>query len=120
MNVGIKGYSDKSYKTSGALSSAPVFRNISTLFGLEYMLILQLISSRGNEADIIKVAKAVSNISPAIPVQVMRFIPFGDAPIELEPSIGEAENLCTVLRGPVNYCLSLQFSRYGIIEYILS
>ena len=103
VNVGIKGYSDKSYKTSGALSSAPVFRNISRLFEMGVHVETSVVYSRGNEDDIIKVAKAVSNISPAIPVQVMRFIPFGDAPIELEPSMGEAENLCTVLREHVNY-----------------
>jgi len=98
MNVGIKGYSDNSYKTCGAPSSAPVLRNISRLFDMGVHVETSVVYSRGNEDEMIKVAKAISDISPAIPVQVMRFLPLGDAPLELEPSIGEAESLCTDLR----------------------
>ena len=103
VNVGIKGYSDKSYINCGVPSSAPVFRNISRLFDMGVHVETSVVYSRGNEDDVIKVAEAVSDISPTIPVQVMRFIPFGDAPIELEPSVGEAENLCTALRKHVDY-----------------
>lgn len=103
MNVGIKGHSDRSYINCGVPSSAPVFRNISRLFDMGVHVETSVVYCRGNEEDVIKVAEAVSDISPTIPVQVMRFIPFGDAPIELEPSIGEAESLCTSLRGHVDH-----------------
>ena len=103
MNVGIKGYSDRSYRSCGVPSSAPVFRNISRLFDMGVHVEISVVYSRGNEEDMIKVAEAVSDISPTIPVQVMRFIPFGDAPIELEPSIGEAESLCTSLRKHIDH-----------------
>lgn len=103
MNVGIKGYSDRSYISCGVPSSAPVFRNISRLFDMGVHVETSVVYSRGNEEDVIKVAEAVSDISPTIPVQVMRFIPFGDTPIELEPSAGEAESLCTSLRKYVDY-----------------
>ncbi|AKB16967.1 MULTISPECIES: radical SAM protein [unclassified Methanosarcina] len=103
MNVGIKGYSDKSYISCGVPSSAPVFRNISRLFDMGVHVETSVVYSWGNETDVIKVAEMVSDISPTIPVQVMRFIPFGDAPIELEPSVGEAESLCADLRKYVDY-----------------
>ena len=57
-----------------------------------------IIYSKGNENEVIQVAEAVSDISPTIPLQVMRFLPFGYASITLEPSIGEAEKLCASLR----------------------
>ncbi len=103
MNVGIKGHSDRSYINCGVPSSAPVFRNISRLFDMGVHVETSVVYCRGNEEDVIKVAEAVSDISSSIPVQVMRFIPFGDALIELEPSIGEAESLCTSLRKYVDH-----------------
>lgn len=103
VNVGIKGYSDNSYINCGVPSSEPVFRNIAQLFDMGVHVETSVVYSRGNEDDVRKVAEAVSDISPTIPVQVMRFIPFGDAPLELEPSAGEAENLCTSLRKHVDY-----------------
>jgi len=103
VNIGIKGYSDKSYINCGVPSSYPVFRNISRLFDMGVHVETSVVYSRGNEDEVIRVAEEVSDISPAIPVQVMRFIPFGDAPIELEPSIGEAESLCDALRKYVDY-----------------
>lgn len=98
VNVGIKGYSDRGYKNCGVSSSAPVFRNISRLFDMGVHVETSVAYSKGNEDDIIKVAEAVSNISSTIPLHVMRFLPFGYAPIELEPSVGEAEKICFDLR----------------------
>jgi pyruvate-formate lyase-activating enzyme len=103
MQVGIKGYSDRSYRTCGVPSSAPVFRNISQLFNMGVHVEASVVYSKGNEKEIIQVAKAISDISPTIPIQVMRFLPFGYAPIKLEPSVGEAEKLCVTLRRHVDY-----------------
>ncbi len=103
VNVGIKGYSDRSYITCGVPSSAPVFRNISRLYEMGVHIETSIVHSEGSEKDLIQVAEAVSNISPNIPMHVMRFLPFGYAPIELEPSVGEAEKLCITLRKHLNY-----------------
>jgi len=98
VNVGIKGYSDRSYRNCGVTSSAPVFRNISRLFDMGVHVETSVAYSKGNEDDVIKVAEAVSDISSTIPLHVMRFLPFGYAPIELEPSVGDAEKICFDLR----------------------
>ncbi|MDY0386218.1 MAG: radical SAM protein [Methanolobus sp.] len=98
VNVGVKGFSNKSYRMCGVPSSKPVFRNISDLLDMGVHVETSVVYSRGNEADVLKVASVLSEISPSIPLQVMRFIPFGTAPLKLEPSIGEAESLCNNLR----------------------
>lgn len=103
MNVGIKGYSNRAYRTCGVTSSIPVFRNIAMLFEMGVHIEISLVYYRGNEDDVVQVAKTLSEVSPTIPIQLMRFIPFGDAPIELEPSIGEAERICKILREYVDH-----------------
>lgn len=103
VNVGIKGYSNRSYMACGVPSPEPVFRNISRLFDMEVHVETSVVYSKGNEEEVIKAAEAVSEVSPTIPLQVMRFLPFGYAPMELEPSIGEAEKLCSALRKHVDY-----------------
>lgn len=103
MNVGIKGYSDISYISCGAPSAAPVYRNISRLHEMGVHIETSVVYSKGNEKDLIKVSETLSNVSPNIPMHVMRFLPFGYSPIELEPSIGEAEKLCISLHEHLNY-----------------
>lgn len=103
VNVGIKGYSNKSYISCGVSSSEPVFRNISRLFDMGVHVEASVVYSKGNEDEVIKVAEAVSDISSTIPLHIMRFLPFGYAPIELEPSVGEAEQLCATLRRYVDF-----------------
>ncbi len=53
---------------------------------------------KGMEEDLHLIAERINKISPHIPLQVMRFIPLGNASIEDEPSIEETENLCDSLR----------------------
>ena len=53
---------------------------------------------QGGEDEVLSAARRVADISPEIPFQVMRFIPFGQAALELEPSVWEAEALCRNLR----------------------
>ncbi|AKB81585.1 hypothetical protein MSBR3_1007 [Methanosarcina barkeri 3] len=98
VNVGIKGYSDRSYKNCGVSFSAPVFRNISRLFDMGVHVETSVVYSKGSDDDVIKVAEKVSEISSKIPLHVMRFLPSGYAPIELEPSVGDAEKICPALR----------------------
>ncbi|HPT38150.1 MAG TPA: radical SAM protein [Methanothrix sp.] len=97
VNAGVKGHSDQIYRTCGARSSTPVFRNIARLLEMGVHVEASAVYSRGNEDDVLEAAKALSRISREIPLQLMRFIPFGDAPLELEPSIGESERLCRAL-----------------------
>lgn len=103
VNVGIKGYSDMSYRACGVQSSAPVFRNIDRLIELGVHVETSVVYSKGREEDVIRVAEALAEVSPEIPVQIMRFLPFNNAPIELEPSIGEAEKLCASLSKHIDY-----------------
>ncbi|MBN1134468.1 MAG: radical SAM protein [Methanosarcinaceae archaeon] len=103
VNVGVKGYSNRSYRICGAMSSEPVFRNITELHNMGVHIEASVVYSRGNEDDVLKVASTLSEISRSIPLQVMRFIPFGTAPMKLEPSIGKAESLCTNLRKHMNH-----------------
>lgn len=98
VNVGIKGFSSRSYRMCGVSSSEPVFRNIAELFDMGVHVETSVVYSRGNEEDVIGVASALSEISSSIPLQVMRFIPFGTAPLKLEPSIGESERVCSDLK----------------------
>jgi hypothetical protein len=52
---------------------------------------------RGFEGEVIKTARYISSISKDIPIQVMRFIPFGEASIDLEPTIKESEMIHAIL-----------------------
>ncbi len=94
VNVGIKGFTDKIYKKiCNAHSSSPVFRNIRILHKLGIHIEVSIPYIKGEEEEIIMTAKFISNLSKDIPLQIMRFIPFGEADIKLEPSIKEAELL---------------------------
>ncbi len=103
VNIGIKGHDASSYRSCGAPSSDPVFRNLEMLFDMGVHVEVSAVYSKGNEADVIKVAQTVAGISPRIPMQVMRFISFSDAPMGLEPSAGDAERLCTSLREHIDH-----------------
>lgn len=103
VSVGIKGFSNRSYRVCGVSSSDPVFRNIATLIGMGVHVEASVVYYRGNEDEIVNVAKTLSDISSIIPMQIMRFIPFGDVSFELEPSVGEAERLCKKLSEHVGH-----------------
>ena len=98
VNVGVKGYSNSIYRTCGAKSSTPVFRNIAGLLEMGVHVETSVVYSRRNEADVLQAARTLSKVSSEIPLQLMRFIPFGDTPLEQEPSIGDAERLCRAIR----------------------
>ncbi len=94
VNIGFKGFSDKAYQSCGVPSSAPVFRNMKRLFDAGIHLEAAVIHLKGREEDVVRIAGFVSSLSPDIPFQVMRFVPFGEAEIEFEPTIRESESLC--------------------------
>ncbi len=98
VNVGLKGVTDEAYRTCGISSVAPILRNITTLHRKGTYIEISAIYRKHGNAEIVKTAGFVASLSKDIPFQVMRFIPFGDASIDMEPSVREAESVCTQLR----------------------
>ena len=101
--VGIKGNADPAYRACGALSAEPVFRNIATLIDNGIHVEVTVVHERGAEEDLLTTCRKIADLSKDIPVQVMRFIPFGPADISLEPGIRASEWLCDRIR---------EYSRY--------
>jgi pyruvate-formate lyase-activating enzyme len=98
VNLGLKGFSDRCYDECGAASSEPVWRNLRLLHEHGKYLELSIVFRKYGEMEVLKAARAIAELSPEIPLQVMRFIPFGDASLELEPGVREAERLCLEAR----------------------
>ncbi len=103
INVGLKGISDQAYQACGALSAAPVLKNMARLYDCGVHLEVSCMYRRDNREEVIALAEYLSGISPRIPLQIMRFIPFAAADISLEPSIREAEKLCEELNSVMDY-----------------
>ncbi|MFH1060743.1 MAG: radical SAM protein [Pseudomonadota bacterium] len=100
INIGLKGFSDAAYRACGATAGLePVLANLERLLAAGVHVELSVIYSRGSEADLAALAGRVAALSPAIPLQLMRFIPFEDADPAQEPGVVEAEALCQRLRG---------------------
>ena len=103
INVGLKGMSDQAYQACGASSIAPVLRNIERLYSHGVHLEVSCMYRRDNREEVMALAAYLAGISPRIPLQLMRFIPFAAADISLEPSIQEAEKLCVELKKSMDY-----------------
>ncbi|MDD4127037.1 MAG: radical SAM protein [Methanomicrobium sp.] len=102
-NIGLKGSSDERYKECGVNSAEPVFRNIKILHENGVHVEISLMYINGSEDEILSAAKRVAAISSEIPMQVMRFVPFGNAAPGLEPSIKESEEMTERLRTFLDY-----------------
>ncbi len=103
INIGIKGCTDETYAAFGAASVNPVFRNLEMSIEHGVFTEVAAVFIRGYENEVIETARRVADLSPDIPFQVMRFIPFATADRDDEPSVGEAEALCEKLRGILKY-----------------
>ena len=103
VNVGLKGVSDQLYRHCGVSRVAPILRNLTTLYRRGVYIEVSTIYRKHGDEDIVRTAEFVSSLSPDIPLQVMRFIPFGDATIDMEPSFHEAERVCRTLRRHLNW-----------------
>ncbi len=103
VNVGIKGFSDERYISCGVKSSEPVFRNLKLLNESDVHVEVSTIYIKGSEDEVINTAKYVFSLSKDIPFQIMRFVPFGDAVPQIEPTIRDAEILCDKLRQDLTY-----------------
>ena len=104
INIGLKGFSDESYRACGATAGmAPVFRNLACLVDAGVHVELSVIYSRDKKQELSDLAQRIADISPRIPLQLMRFIPFEDAGMAQEPSIREAEDFCRQLRSRLKH-----------------
>lgn len=94
VNVGVKGFSDDIYREICRVPIAqPVFRNIEILIKNKVHVEVSVPYVKGKEKEVLNVAKFIGNLSKDIPLQIMRFIPLGEAELDLEPSIKESEDL---------------------------
>ena len=103
VNVGLKGVSDEAYRSCGIPHAAPILRNLTTLHHRGVYIEISAIYRKGGDAEILKTAEFTASLSRDIPFQVMRFVPFGDATIDMEPSFREAESICVQLREHLRY-----------------
>ena len=103
VNIGLKGYSDERYRECGVGSFEPVFRNIRMLHDAGVHLEVSMMYIKGREEELLKAAQFLGGLSPDIPLQVMRFMPFGSASDEMEPHVSEAERLCKEAGRYLNY-----------------
>ena len=103
INIGLKGLSKEIYHTCGVKSHKPVLRNIETIYNKGIHLEIACIHKRGNEDEVLEIAKFLQQFSQNIPLQLMRFIPIDDASIEDEPSIYESEKLHQQVKEILNF-----------------
>jgi len=104
VNVGVKGFSDDIYREICRVPTAqPVFRNIEILIKNKVHVEVSIPYVKGKEKEVLDVAKFISNISKDIPLQIMRFIPLGEAELGLEPSIKESEDLVNRVGQHLNF-----------------
>ena len=103
INVGIKGFSEQSYRKCGARSEKPVWRNIEILHRAGIHVEISCMYRKNEEDDLLSLARKISHVSPDIPFQVMRFIPMENADPALEVTIEEAEKMCLTLRKSLRY-----------------
>lgn len=103
VNCGLKGGTTEAYRQCGAPSSEPVFRNLEELWKAGVHVEASVMYAKGNEDEVREAARRVAAISPEIPFQVMRFVPFGAAPIDLEPTVRASEALCRELNQRLSF-----------------
>lgn len=104
INIGIKGLSDENYHAcSGLKGFPPVLRNIKMLHQAGVHLELACIHKKDNVEEIFELCSIIKDISPDIPLQIMRFIPLEGADPELEPLIRKTEALCDRMRTILNH-----------------
>ena len=103
VNVGLKGFSKEAYRACGVADVAPIRRNLKRLHDCGIHIEVSVIYRKNYETEVLKTAEWIASLSREIPFQVMRFIPFGDATVTMEPSVREAEAVCRQLRKQLPY-----------------
>ncbi len=97
-NIGLKGASDACYRACGAASAEPTYRTVRAFLDAGVHVEVSCMYAGDSRDELHAAAARIADISPDIPFQVMRFIPFGDEPPEREPTIAESEAVCDELR----------------------
>jgi pyruvate formate lyase activating enzyme len=103
INIGMKGFSDAAYRACGVPGIRPVLRNLAALHEAGVHIEISCILTRDNESELLELARHIKSLSPCIPLQVMRFLPFETATIDAEPSIRAAEAFCRTLQEILKY-----------------
>lgn len=103
VNFGLKGTSKEAYRFCGVGNVNPILRNLRMIHEKGIYIEVSAIYRKDEEQEICKAADFVASLSKDIPFQVMRFIPFGDATIAMEPSYMEAEAVCRLLQKKLRY-----------------
>lgn len=103
VNVGLKGATKDAYRLCGVANVAPILRNLRILHEKGVYIEVSAVYRKYGEPEICMAADFVASLSRDIPFQVMRFIPFGDATIDMEPSVREAEAVCRLLQKRLRY-----------------
>ena len=103
INIGMKGFTDAAYRKCGAQGIAPLLRNLSTLHEAGIHTEVSCILTRDNGPELMALARHLRSLSPHIPLQVMRFLPFEAAAIDKEPTVREAEDFCRTLQQVLDY-----------------
>lgn len=103
INLGMKGFSDASYRACGALSLEPVLRNLHALYSAGVHVEVSCMYRRDKREELRELAGHLAGFSRDVPLQLMRFLPFEAADMAQEPSAAEAEEYCAELRGILNH-----------------
>lgn len=103
INVGLKGLSDAAYKSCAAKTYKVVIRNIKKFHEKGVHVEVACIHKKNDDNNVLDIANLISKISKNIPLQIMRFIPFGDSDIKDEPSIEESKKVYNKTLKILNY-----------------
>lgn len=97
-NIGLKGSSDERYRECGAVSAAPVYRNLRILHDAGVAVEVSVMYINHREQEILGAAEKVRAISPSIPFQVMRFMATHESLDDMAPTREQGERMCETLR----------------------
>lgn len=98
INIGVKGLTEEAYRACGGRSPDAVLRNVRLLHEAGVHVEVACMHRRDNRDELQELARRVAKISPAIPLQVMRYIPLESADPAWEPTILESEAAVLDLR----------------------
>ena len=98
VNIGIKGSAPDVCRACGIKDAKPIFRNIELLHQKGIHVEISAVYRNGREDEVEETARFIASLSRQIPLQLMRFLPFGNGDPNDEPTVMSAENLCRRLQ----------------------
>lgn len=103
VNIGIKGSAPDVCEACGIKDARPIFRNIELLHQKGIHVEISVVYRKGREDEVEKTAWFIASLSRQIPLQVMRFLPFGNGDPDDEPTVMSAESLCRRLQQDLDH-----------------